>query len=61
MFILNTCGQIFHRELAQLGGIEPLDTVYDLLYFATAKDQKNDTLNYKKYNYTVKREGGELT
>ena len=51
----------FYRELAQLGGIEPLDTMYDLLYFATAKDRKNDTLNYKKYNYTVKREGGELT
>lgn len=58
---LDTIQFDFYRELAQLGGIEPLDPVYDLLYFATKKDRKNDTLNYKKYNYAVQREDGGLT
>ena len=50
----------FYQELAQLGGIEPLDTVYELLYYATRRDRKEDFINFKKYNYTVKRESGEL-
>lgn len=43
----------FYRELAELGGNEPLEPIYEMLYNESGKGRKNDLMNYKKANFVV--------
>ena len=42
-----------YRELAVLGGNEPLDPLYEMLYNESAIGRKNNLMNYKKANFIV--------
>ena len=43
----------FYRELAALGGNEPLGPLYELLYRESAVGRRDNLIHYKKSNYIV--------
>lgn len=43
----------FYRELAALGGNDPLEPFYEMLYNESAKGRKDNLMNYKKANFVV--------
>lgn len=47
----------FIAELVQLASLEPLDPTYEKLYICIRKVRRYDALHYKKYDYTVTRNG----
>lgn len=43
----------FHRELAELGGSDPLDPFFEMLYNESASGRKDNLMKYKKANYRL--------
>ena len=42
-----------YRELAELGGNNPLDPFYEILYDESGKGRKDNLMNYKKANFRL--------
>ena len=42
-----------HKQIAALGGLEPLDPVLEMVYTECSKDRGNNLMHYKKDNYVI--------